>query len=103
MAYFAELDDNNIVLSVISISNEICGEPELSFPDTELNGCDFISNVLKLDGVWKQTSYNSNFRKNCVERTHIPLAVSLSSHCVYRAQLSKILLLAYSFREKKKG
>jgi hypothetical protein len=62
VAYFAELDNTNTVLRVISISNDVCGEPTLDFPDTEAAGRAFIANTLKLEGVWKQTSYNANFR-----------------------------------------
>ena len=62
MAYFAKLE-NNTVTEVIAISNDICGEPTLTFPDTEGAGRAFIANTLKLDGVWKQTSFNNNFRK----------------------------------------
>ena len=62
MAYFAELDNTNTVLRVISVSNEVCGEPTLDFPDTCAAGRAFIANTLKLGGVWKQTSYNGNFR-----------------------------------------
>lgn len=62
MAYFAELDNDNKVLRVISVSNDVCGEPTLGFPDTEAAGRAFIANTLKLGGVWKQTSYNGNFR-----------------------------------------
>lgn len=62
MAYFAELDNDNKVLRVISVSNDVCGEPTLDFPDTEAAGRAFIANTLKLGGVWKQTSYNGNFR-----------------------------------------
>ena len=62
MAYFAELDGTNTVLRVISISNDVCGEPTLDFPDTCAAGRAFIANTLKLGGVWKQTSYNGNFR-----------------------------------------
>jgi hypothetical protein len=61
MAYFAKLE-NNIVTQVISVSNDVCGEPTLTFPDTCVAGRAFIANTLKLDGVWKQTSYNNNFR-----------------------------------------
>jgi hypothetical protein len=62
MAYFAKLE-NNTVTQVIAISNDICGEPTLQFPETESYGCAFITDTLKLDGVWKQTSFNNNFRK----------------------------------------
>jgi len=62
MAHFAQLDENNKVLTVIVIDNSVCNEPELDFPDTEALGCEFISNVLGLSGNWKQCSYNGRFR-----------------------------------------
>ena len=62
MASFAELDDNNTVIRVISVSNDVCGEPTLTFPDTDAAGRAFIANTLKFGGTWKQTSYNGNFR-----------------------------------------
>jgi len=61
MAYFAKLN-NNTVVQVISVSNDVCGEPTLDFPETEALGQTFIADTLKFDGVWKQTSYNNNFR-----------------------------------------
>jgi hypothetical protein len=61
MAYFAKLEDDTVV-QVISLSNDVCGEPTLDFPDTCAAGRAFIANTLKLDGTWKQTSYNNNFR-----------------------------------------
>jgi len=62
MAHFAQLDNDNVVQQVIVISNDVCGEPTLDFPDTEAAGRAFIANALKLDGVWKQCSYNASFR-----------------------------------------
>ena len=63
MAHFAELDNNNEVIQVIVISNE----------DVDANGGDyssqaetFVANLIphSENGVaWKQTSYNSNQRK----------------------------------------
>ena len=61
MAHFAKIE-NGTVVQVIIISNNICGEPTLDFPDTEGAGRAFIANTLKLAGTWKQTSYNNNFR-----------------------------------------
>ena len=61
MAYFAKLE-NNTVVQVISVSNDVCGEPTLGYPETESAGRAFIANTLKFDGVWKQTSFNNNFR-----------------------------------------
>lgn len=61
MGYFAKIDDG-IVTQVITISNDVLGEPTLTFPDTEVAGRAFIANTLKLEGEWRQTSYNDNFR-----------------------------------------
>jgi hypothetical protein len=61
MAHFAKIE-NNIVTQVIVIGNDDCGEPTLGFPDTEGAGRAFIADTLKLDGTWKQTSFNNNFR-----------------------------------------
>lgn len=52
MAHFAEIDENNIVLRVLSIHN-----------DLEHRGADFLANDLGLGGTWIQTSFNGNFRK----------------------------------------
>lgn len=62
MAHFAEIAENGIVRQVIVIANGVCGEPTLEFPDTEAAGRAFIANTLKLPGVWRQTSYNGNYR-----------------------------------------
>lgn len=61
MAYFAQLDENNIVTQVISISNEDAPDPAPN--NSEPLGQAFIANTLGLSGVWKQTSFNNNFRK----------------------------------------
>lgn len=63
VGYFAEVDGNNTVLRVISISNTVLGEPDLSFPATESKGQEFISDVLKFPGTWLQTSFNGTFRQ----------------------------------------
>jgi len=59
MAHFVKIE-NNIVQEVIVVNNDVCGD---SFPESESVGQEFIANTLKFDGVWKQTSYNHNFRK----------------------------------------
>ena len=61
MGYFAKIDDG-MVTQVISISNDVLGEPTLTFPDTEGAGRAFIANTLKLEGEWRQTSYSGSFR-----------------------------------------
>jgi hypothetical protein len=60
MAHFAKIDKNNKVLEVIVVNNSDCGN--LDFPESESIGQSFI-NSIGLDGNWKQTSYNSTFRK----------------------------------------
>lgn len=60
MAHFAEIDENNIVIRVIVVSNEDCNGG--IFPESEQPGVQFCKNLL--GGNWKQTSFNSNFR-NC--------------------------------------
>jgi len=60
MAHFAELDKTNTVIQVIVVhNNELLDE---NGNESEQKGIDFCANLL--GGVWKQTSYNENFRKN---------------------------------------
>ena len=78
MAHFAQLDQNNQVTQVIVLSNAAVGD---EFPASELVGQSFIADILKLDGIWKQTSYNGNFRSSMqVLATPIPLSMMCSSH-----------------------
>ena len=58
MAHFAQVS-GDVVTQVIVVSNDDCGGGE--FPQSEPVGQAFIAS-LGLQGVWKQTSYNSNFR-----------------------------------------
>jgi hypothetical protein len=62
MGYFAHVNSDHIVQQVISISNNVLGEPTLSFPDTDAAGRAYIANTLCLEGEYRQTSYNGNFR-----------------------------------------
>lgn len=61
MAHFAQLDDNNKVIQVIVVDNQDtlneAGE------EAEAVGISFCQNLLGGEN-WKQTSYNSTFRKN---------------------------------------
>lgn len=63
MAYFVKLE-NNIVTNGIVISDEVCGEPTNTFPETEPLGQAFIADILEFTGLWIQTSYEGLFR-NC--------------------------------------
>lgn len=60
MAYFAQLDDASVVLQVIAVTNATIDN--LPFPDSEPVGVAFCQSLLGPDTVWKQTSYNGNFR-----------------------------------------
>ena len=58
MAHFAKIE-NDIVTQVLVVANSDCGGGE--FPASEPVGQAFLAS-LGLEGDWKQTSYNSNFR-----------------------------------------
>jgi len=58
MAHFAEIGEDNIVLRVIVVSNDDCKDAEGD--ESEAVGAEFCRNLL--GGIWKQTSYNGNFR-----------------------------------------
>ena len=61
MATFAKMGLNNKVIEVLSVHNNELLDSE--GVEQEVNGIDFLT---KLTGwaLWKQTSYNNNFRKN---------------------------------------
>ena len=60
MAHFAQINDQNIVINIITINdNDCCGG---IFPSSDICGQTYI-NTLGLNGNWKQTSYNNNFRR----------------------------------------
>lgn len=48
MAHFAQIDENNIVVSVLVVDNE-----------QEHRGQEFLAIELGLGGIWLQTSYNT--------------------------------------------
>jgi len=56
MAHFAELDDNNTVIRVVVVGNDCVPS------DEHIDGEKWCISFFK-GGVWKQTSYNNNFRK----------------------------------------
>jgi hypothetical protein len=60
MAHFAKLDANNVVTEVIVINNAVV--EDLPFPESEPLGVAFCQSLYGADTVWKQTSYNNNFR-----------------------------------------
>jgi len=59
MAHFAEVDEYQIVRSVIVVDNDDCGGGD--FPESEPIGQAFIADI-GIEGEWLQTSYHANFR-----------------------------------------
>lgn len=59
MAHFVQLDENNVVLRVDVINNNVVNN--LPFPDSEPIGVEFLVSLYG-PSIWKQTSYNNNFR-----------------------------------------
>jgi hypothetical protein len=62
MAHFAKLGTGNIIENVISINNSVITDS--NGIEQEQLGVDFINKLYNTRDVWKQTSYNRNFRKN---------------------------------------
>lgn len=62
MAHFAQLDSNSTVIQVIVVNNETL--LNLPFPGSEAIGVAFCQSLLGAGTIWKQASYNANFRKN---------------------------------------
>jgi hypothetical protein len=62
MAYFAKLGTGNIIETVISINNTVI--TDANGVEQEQLGVDFINKLYGTNDIWKQTSYNRNFRKN---------------------------------------
>ena len=59
MAHFAKLDENNVVTEVIVVHNNELLDNGV---ESEAKGIAFCQNIY--GGIWKQTSYNGNIRKN---------------------------------------
>ena len=59
MAHFAELNSNNIVLRVITVNNTVLLDENGN--ESEEIGVNFCNTLLG-NSLWKQTSYNNNFR-----------------------------------------
>ena len=62
MAHFCKLGVGKIVEEVHVVKNEVITDNTGN--EQEQLGVDFLNNLYGTRDVWKQTSYNSNFRKN---------------------------------------
>lgn len=60
MAHFAKLDENNVVVDVLIVSND---DLLVNGVESEAKGIEFLV-ALTGHTNWKQTSYNRNFRTN---------------------------------------
>ncbi len=60
MAHFAQIDENNMVVSVIVVDNK--DTADANGVEKEYIGAAFCERLF--GGTWKQTSYNGNIRKN---------------------------------------
>lgn len=61
MAYFAELDFNNVVTQVVVLNDNVVGDS--TFPESEHLGVEFLKSLYGQHTVWKQTSLTGEFRK----------------------------------------
>jgi len=68
MAHFAKINENNIVETVIVVSNKDCGN--LEFPESEPIGQAFIASC-GIEGNYKQTSYNTSGNQHEYGKTPI--------------------------------
>ena len=59
MAHFAKIE-NGVVTQVIVVANDDCAGGE--YPESCPAGNAFINSLAGLEGTWKQTSHNRNFR-----------------------------------------
>jgi len=60
MAHFAQVDENNMVVSVIVVDNK--DTADANGVEKEYIGAAFCERLF--GGTWKQTSYNATIRKN---------------------------------------
>jgi hypothetical protein len=60
MAHFAKLNTENVVTEVIVVNNEAI--QNFPFPESEPIGIELCKSLYGADTIWKQTSYNGNFR-----------------------------------------
>ena len=59
MAHFAQLNSDNQVIKVVVVANAVLDNDGV---ETESQGITHLQNLYGSDTVWKQCSYNGNFR-----------------------------------------
>ena len=58
MAYFAELNPNNMVLRVLAVANDMIKDEQGD--EQEQIGIDFLKSLFGSETIWIQTSYNTS-------------------------------------------
>ena len=59
MAHFAELGNNNTVLRIVIVDNDMIMRGD---EESDEKGINYLQRLFGENTVWKQTSYNNNFR-----------------------------------------
>ena len=62
MAHFAELNSDNKVINILKVENVVITDENNK--EQESYGVAFLKGLFGSDKIYKQTSYNCNFRKN---------------------------------------
>ena len=62
MAHFAELNSSNVVINVLKVENVVITDENNK--EQESLGIDFLKGLFGSNKIYKQTSFNCNFRKN---------------------------------------
>tara|TARA_R110002051_G_scaffold83520_1_gene148146 strand:- start:1931 stop:2377 length:447 start_codon:yes stop_codon:yes gene_type:complete len=65
MATFTQLDENNIVTSMLVVNNDVIQDE--NGDEQESLGIAFLKNLYGNDTIWKQTSITNSFRKQYAE------------------------------------
>jgi hypothetical protein len=60
MGSFVKLNENSVVIQGVVVNNAVFDD--LPFPESEPIGVKFLQDLYNDNAVWKQTSYNNNFR-----------------------------------------
>jgi hypothetical protein len=88
MAHFAQLNDDNLVVSVVVVNNREC--LDANGEESEQVGIDYCANLF--GGRWMQTSFNGTFRKRFA-------AIGYSYDAVRDAFIPPRPFLSWTFNE----